>query len=84
MKFRFFASQTQEPSSSGYQYDPVTIYDGSNDESTQIAELGGNMGSFGISSTGNSLYVKFETNYNNNYNGFHATIHYGNPYLYFK
>ena len=83
MKFRFFASQTQEPSSF-YQFDPVTIYDGSNDEATQIAELGGNMGSFVISSTGNSLYVKFETNSYTEYNGFHATIHHGNPYMYFK
>ena len=64
------------------QYDFFTIYDGSNDQSTQIAKLSGNLGSFGISSTGNSLFVKFESNYDwDNYGGFLATIHYGNPYL---
>ena len=48
--------------------------------------LSGNLGSFGVSSTGNSLFVKFESNlygFSNNYkeNGFFATIHYGNPWI---
>ena len=72
-------------------YDIVKIYDGSNHQSTQIEKLSGDLGSlgsFGISSTGNSLFVKFESNYDNSYyeigmvfTGFLATIHYGNPYL---
>ena len=62
--------------------DPLTIYDGSNDQSTQIAKLSGNLESFGFSSTGNSLFVKFESNgYNDGSTGFLATIQYGNSYL---
>ena len=68
--------------------DPLTIYDGPNDKSTLIAKLSGYLGSFIVSSTGNSLFVKFESslyhNYKGNYNGFLATIHYGNPYLNIK
>ena len=67
-----------------YCPDPLTIYDGSNDQSNQIAKLCGNLGSFSISSTGNSLFVKFESDYYDNYPGFLATIHYGNPYLNIK
>ena len=63
----------------------VEIFDGSNDQSTQIAILSGNLGSFSISSTGNFLFVKFESDGNQNYGGFLATIHYGsNPYLNIK
>ena len=62
-------------------FDVVTIYDGSNDQSSQIAKLSGNLGSFSISSTGNSLFVKFESDDYFQYSGFLATIHYGNPYL---
>ena len=62
-------------------YDIVRIYDGSNDQSTQIEKLSGDLASFGISSTGNSLFVKFESNYANNFAGFNAIIHYGNQYL---
>ena len=63
--------------------DSLTIYDGSNDQSTQIEKLSGSLGSFNISSNGNSLFVKFESDYEYNYvyGGFLATIHYGNPYL---
>ena len=66
-------------------YDFVTIYDGPNDQSTQIEKLSGNLGSFDISSTGNSLFVKFES-YGSlvSNDGFFATIHYGNPYLNMK
>ena len=68
---------------SGVEYgDPLTIYDGSNDLSTEIEKLSGNLGSFIISSIGNSLFVKFESDtssYNNI--GFFATINYGNSYL---
>ena len=65
--------------------DSVTIYDGSNDEATQIAKLKGSFenddGFF--YSTKNTLFVKFESDYHYHYNygGFHATIHYGNPNL---
>ena len=67
----------------GSDSDYVTIYDGDGprNQSTQIAMLTGNLGVFDISSTGNSLFVKFESDYYFNNGGFHATIHYCNPYL---
>ena len=39
----------------------------------------GNLGSFNISSTGNSLFIRFESDYNGDdgYGGFAATIQYG-------
>ena len=46
--------------------------------------MSGNLGSFGNSSTGNSLFVKFESDIKNNYGGFLATIQYGNPNLNIK
>ena len=68
--------------------DSLTIYDGSNDQSTQIEKLNGNLGSFIITSSGNSLFVKFESDGYNNLEGpnagFLATIHYGYPYLNIK
>ena len=81
-----FSSQTQPPYtySDGtlYHYDPLTIYDGSNEQSTQIEKLSGDLGSFRILSSGNSLFLKFESYYSwVDYPGFLATIHYGNPYL---
>ena len=59
--------------------DPLKIYDGSNDQSTQIDKLMGNLGSFNISSTGNFLFIRFESDYNGDdgYGGFAATIQYG-------
>ena len=69
----------------GVEYgDPLTIYDGSNDQSTLIEKLSGNLGSFDISSTGNSLFITFESDDMYSYGGFLATIHYGNPYLNIK
>ena len=71
-----------------FHRDPLTIYDGSNDQSTQIEKLSGNLESFGISSTGNSIFVKFESDWISNpggkYTGFLATIHYGSPYMNIK
>ena len=64
--------------------DFLAIYDGLNAQSTQIAKLEGNLESFGISSTGNSLFVKFETDCCKQYTGFLATIYYGNSCLNFK
>ena len=58
-------------------FDFVTIYDGSNDQSTQIEKLSGYLGSFIISSTGNSLFVIFESDGGVTEDGFLATIHYG-------
>ena len=88
MNLYIFVPQTQTPYtySDGtlFHHDPLTIYDGSNDQSTQIAKLSGNLGSFDISSTGNSLFVKFESDSYYNYGGFLATIHYGNSYLNIK
>ena len=78
MKFIFSLSQTES------NWDFVIIYDGPNGQSTQIAKLSGNLGSFGISSTGNSLFVKFESDGIGQYGGFLAAIHYGNPYLNIK
>ena len=66
-----------------WEYDFVTIYD-YDGLWNKIAKLSGNLGSFGISSTGNSLFVKFESDYDTTYGGFLATIHYGNPYLNIK
>ena len=40
--------------------------------------LSGNLGNFGVSGTGNSLFIKFESNFYDNYAGFFATIHNGN------
>ena len=54
----------------------LTLYDGSNDQSNQIETLVGNLGSFNISSSGNSLFVKFYGE-----GRFLATIHYGNPHF---
>ena len=66
----------------GFQDDFLAIYDGSNDQSTQIEKLSGNdLGSFNISSTGNSLFVTLQSDefdFISNGNGFFATIHYGN------
>ena len=63
----------------------LIIYDGPNDQSTQIENLNGNLGSFDISSSGNSLFVKFKSNHHNDGStGFLATIHYGNSYLNIK
>ena len=80
-----FVSQTQEPfydiDGTYHHKDPLTIYDGSNDQSSQISKLSGNLGSFAISSTGNSLFVKFESDGSVQYTGFLATIQYGNLYL---
>ena len=64
--------------------DTLTIYDGPNEQSTQIAKLSGNQGSFSISSTGYSLFVKFQSDSYFNYGGFLATIHYGNSYFNMK
>ena len=87
MYFCIFVSQTQKPQiqsdNSLHHFDPVTIYDGSNDQSAQIAKLSGNLGSFSISSTGNLLFIKFVSDANDHYHhfgstGFLATIQYGN------
>ena len=78
MYVQFSLSQTVS------NYDFVTIYDAPNDQSAQIEKLSGNLGSFDISSTGNSLFVKFESDDLCTFSGFLATIHYGNPYLNIK
>ena len=65
-------------------YDFVTLYDGLNDQSNQIEKLSGNLGSFAISSTGNSLFVIFESDKFVTEDGFLATIQYGNPFMNIK
>ena len=67
------------------KHDYLEIFDGQNDQSTQIKKLSGNLGSFGISSTGNFLFVKFESNwFDDGSTGFFATIHYGNSFMNIK
>ena len=83
-----FLSQTQKPTTFididgiyvNFHGDPLTIYDGT----TQIAELTGDLGKFDISSTGNSLIVKFKSDNMVSKAGFFATIQYGNSYLNIK
>ena len=58
--------------------DSLTIYDGSNEKTTKIETLMGNLGSFAISSTGNSLFVIFESDGSVTKDGFLATIQYLN------
>ena len=77
MKFKFSISQTCD-------WYFVTIYDGPNEQSTQIEKLSGSLGSFSISSSGNSLFVIFASDEDTEEYGFLATIHYGNPYLNIK
>ena len=61
--------------------DFVKIYDGTNDQSTEIEKLSGNLGSFKFSSIGNSLFVKFESNnWDDGSTGFLALINHGSPY----
>ena len=62
----------------------LIIYDGPNDQSTKIATLSGNLESFSISSTGNSLSFKFESTSYHNYAVFLATIQYGTTYMNIK
>ena len=62
--------------------DFVAIYDGPNDQSTKIKELKGDQGNFTITSSGNFLFVKLESDdFSDGSFGFRATIHYSNPYL---
>ena len=68
--------------SSTIDKDFVAIYDGPNEESTKIKELKGNLGNFAITSSGNFLFVKLESDdFSDGSIGFLATIHYSNPYL---
>ena len=69
-KFKFiFFSQTES------NYDFVTIYDGSDEKSTQIKKLSGwRRGISDISSTSNSLFVKFESDGTIRKQGFFAII----------
>ena len=57
--------------------DFLTLYDGVNDDSNVIKKLSGNLRNFGMSSSGNVLYIKFESDGHNNDNGFLATFYYG-------
>ena len=68
--------------SSTIDKDFVAIYDGPNEESTKIKELKGDLGNFAITSSGNFLFVKLESDdFSDGSLGFRATIHYSNPYL---
>ena len=66
----FHTSQTKDK-------DFLTIYDGANDESNEIESLTGNLRSFGVSSSGNVMYIRFESNGWIHDNGFLATFYYG-------
>ena len=58
--------------------DYLIFFDGMNDQSTEIARLSGNLGGFSFTSHKSSLYVKLITKSSFTYNGFFATIQYGN------
>ena len=58
-------------------YDFLTLYDGANDYSDIIEKLSGNLGSFGRSSSGNAMFVKFESDGYFSDKGFLATFNYG-------
>ena len=60
------------------------IYDGPNDQSTLIDQYSGNSGTFTVSSTGNSILVKFQSDSSVNESGFLANIHYGIHYFCLK
>ena len=62
--------------------DLLTFFDGMNEDSNILEKLSGNYGTFGISTTGNSLFIKFEIVNSGciagcTWRGFHATIDYG-------
>ena len=69
--FFFRTSQTEK------DYDFLTIYDEANDYYNPIKKLTGNLRSFGVSSSGNVMYLKFETDSWVNDIGFLATFYYG-------
>ena len=74
----FFISQTEYCAG---DCDYVIIYHGSNEQSTEIDKLTGNLGSFVLWSTGNSLFVKFKSDGIGGFYGFIATVHYSNSYF---
>ena len=67
----FHTSQTKDK-------DFLTIYDGANDESNEIESLTGNLRSFGVSSSGNALYITFSANWYDRGYGFLAKEYHGN------
>ena len=69
--FFFRTSQTEK------DYDFLTIYDEANDYYNPIKKLSGDFRSFGVSSSGNVMYLKFETDSWVNDIGFLATFYYG-------
>ena len=69
--FFFRTSQTEK------DYDFLTIYDEANDYYNPIKKLSGNFKGFGISSSGNVMHLKFESDGNTIDNGFLATFYYG-------
>ena len=58
--------------------DFLTIYDGDNAESNEIRKLSGASKSFGVSSSGNVMYLTFKMLGNYRENGFLAKIYHGN------
>ena len=77
MKLRFLFSQTES------NKDILTIFDGPNSQSTQIAKLSGYLGSFNISSTGGINWL-FSSNDGVTEDGYLGNIHYGNSNLNIK
>ena len=55
-------------------YDFLYIYDGPNEQSTILGKFHGNLGSFEVSSTGNKLFAKFDSNSNVTREGFFAKV----------
>ena len=72
MKYFFLKTlQTEQ------NFDFLTIYDEANDYYNPIKKLSGNLRSFGVSTSGNVMYIKFESTMYDAGNGFLATFYYG-------
>ena len=55
-------------------YDFLYIYDGPNDQSTILGKFHGNLGSFEVSSTGSSMFAKFDSDGSVTRKGFFAKV----------
>ena len=63
-------------------YDELSIYDGTSDQAPLIENLSGNLGSFSVMTSGNSLFMKFHSNPVTTFEGFLIAINYGNSLVF--
>ena len=64
-------------------YDELSIYDGTSDQAPLIENLSGNLGSFSVMTSGNSLFMKFHAkNPVTTFEGFLIAINYGNSLVF--